>query len=101
MSLKGPKDFGKEVQKCWPAVKGSLAEVRKPCVRPRCQACAEGRKHPAFIFSCRLNGRQRCMYVARELVPALRRAIRNGRRLEALMVEMGMNMIRDYRQKRG
>jgi hypothetical protein len=40
------------------------------------------------------------MYVPRQLVPALRQAIRNGRRLEALMVEMGMEMIRQYRRQR-
>jgi len=101
MSLSRPKDYLAEVQKRWPAVKGSLALVRKPCIRPQCQACAEGRKHPAFIFACRLEGRPRCLYVPRELVPALRQAIANGRRLEALMVEMGVEMIRQYRRQRG
>jgi len=100
MTVERAKDLWSEVQKCWPAVKGSLAEVRKPCIRPQCKACDEGRKHPAFIFACRDKGRQRCMYVPRQLVPALRQAIRNGRRLEALMVEMGMEMIRQYRRQR-
>src|SRR3989442_4246783 len=24
----------------WPALKGSVAQVRKPCIRPDCRACA-------------------------------------------------------------
>lgn len=85
----------------WPVAKGSLAEVRKPCVRPRCAACAEGRKHPAFIFSFREAGRPRCMHVPRPLVPELRQAIANGRRLEAWIVAQGAGLIRAYRVRRG
>ena len=85
----------------WPVAKGSLAEVRKPCVRPGCAACAEGRKHPAFIFSFREAGRQRCMHVPRALVPALREAIANGRRLETWLAAQGPALIRAYRAQRG
>ncbi len=46
--------------KRWPMAKGSLAEVRKPCVRRNCRACLSGRKHPAFTFGFREKGRQRC-----------------------------------------
>ena len=100
MSRVRPRDLWSEVRKCWPAAKGSLAHVRKPCIRAQCKACAEGRKHAAFIFACRQKGRQRCMYVPRQLVPVLRQAIQNGRRLEALMVETGIEMIREYRRER-
>ena len=72
-----------EVARHWPMAKGSLAEVRKPCVRPGCRACASGRKHPAFLFSFTDQGRRRCRYVPRDLVPALRQAIANGRWMES------------------
>jgi len=100
MTIRRAQDLFVQVQECWPAVKGCLAEVRKPCIRPQCRACAEGRKHPALIFVCRQKRRQRCLYVPRELAPVLRQAIENGRRLEALMVDMGIQMIREHRQKR-
>jgi hypothetical protein len=92
--------FLKEVARRWPVAKGSLAEVRKPCVRPNCRACRSGRKHPAFIFGFRENGRQRCLYVPRELVPALKRAIENGRWLEEELSHMGRQLIEAYRQNR-
>ncbi|MDD5483605.1 MAG: hypothetical protein PHP98_08140 [Kiritimatiellae bacterium] len=49
--------------------RGSLAEIRKPCIRPGCKACASGKKHPALVYMFMENGRQHCMYVPRELRP--------------------------------
>lgn len=89
-----------EMRRLWPAVKGSLTEVHKPCIRPNCRACASGEKHRAFIFSFMENGRQRCRYVAREFVPALRKAVENGRRIEELMGRLGDELIQDYRRHR-
>lgn len=80
--------------------KGSLAEVRKPCIRPRCRACASGRKHPAFLFSFTEKGRRRCMYVPRDLVPLLREAIENGRWLEDQLKGMGKHLIENHRRRR-
>src|ERR1017187_8750855 len=34
------KSFLRQLEKLWPAIKGSLSEVRKPCIRPNCAACA-------------------------------------------------------------
>jgi hypothetical protein len=93
--------FRQAVRRLWPVAKGSLALVRKPCIRTNCQACQEGRKHPAFIFSFFQNGRRHCRYVPRELVPVLRRAIANGRKLERLILGAGLEAIQEHRRKRG
>jgi Family of unknown function (DUF6788) len=92
--------FLHQVERLWPAIKGSLSEVRKPCIRKNCAACARGDKHPAFILSFTENGRRRCMYVPAGLVPQLRRALRNGKALEALLYQMGPTMLREYRRQR-
>ena len=94
------KAYLDELRSLWPAVKGSLTEVRKPCIRPNCPACVSGKKHPAFIFSFMDKGRQRCRYVAREFVPVLRKAVENGRRIEELMSRLGDELIQDYRRHR-
>ena len=83
----------------WPLAKGCLAEVRKPCIRPHCRACRDGRKHKAFIFSFIKDGKRRCKYDPKALVPALRQAIANGRKLEKKMVQWGEEMIRAHRRK--
>ena len=93
--------FLRTVKNLWPVAKGSLALVRKPCVRANCRACQEGRKHPAFIFSFFQDGRRHCRYVPRPLVPVLRRAIANGRKLERLILELGEEAIQEHRKKRG
>jgi|SRR6266705_2121274 len=94
------QNFLQHLEKLWPAIKGSLAEVRKPCIRPNCPACARGDKHPAFILSFTDKGRRRCMYVPTELVPQLQQALRNGKTLEQLLYQMGPELLRHYRQQR-
>ena len=77
-----------------------LAQVRKPCIRPNCPACARGDKHRAFLWSCTEKGRRRCMYVPAQLVPWLQEGLENGRKLEALLTEAGPMLLRLYRQER-
>lgn len=94
------QDFLRNLEKFWPAIKGSLAEVRKPCIRPNCPACAQGDKHAAFILSFTEKGRRRCMYVPTEMVPQLQQALRNGKALEQFLYQMGPELLRQYRKER-
>jgi Family of unknown function (DUF6788) len=94
------QDFLRQLQKLWPAIKGSLSEVRKPCIRPNCAACARGDKHPAFLLAFTHQGRRRCMYVPAELVPQMQQALHNGKALEALLYQLGPELLRQYRQQR-
>ena len=84
----------------WPPLKGSLALIKKPCIRKNCPACARGDKHSAWILSFTQDKRRRCMYVSKELVPLLRQGIQNGRRLEQLLFALGPDLIRAHRQQR-
>jgi hypothetical protein len=81
----------------WPALKGSLAQVRKPCIRPHCRACASGKKHPNYLLAFTDQGRRRCLYVPKSMVPVLRRALQNGRQIERLLYQMGPALLREYR----
>lgn len=91
--------FLKELQDCWPALKGSLALVRKPCIRPNCRACASGKKHPNYLLAYTEKGRRRCLYVPLAMVPVIKRALANGRRIEALLYKMGPALLREYRTR--
>jgi len=92
--------FLDELVALWPLAKGSLAQVRKPCIRPNCAACRSGRKHPAWLFSFSQGGKRRCRYVPLELVPTLREALGNGQQLERRLVELGAELLQRYRQER-
>ena len=89
--------FGAKLLRCWPALKGSLAEVYKPCIRPHCPVCARGDKHPNYLLTFTENGRRRCLYVPKPMVPILKQALKNGRRIERLLYAMGPVLWREYR----
>ena len=84
-----------------PAVKGSLVEVRKPCIRVNCPACRAGRKHRAFMFHYAQEDKRRCMYVQPACVDLLRKALRNGRLIEQCLHEAGPELIKAERKKQG
>lgn len=84
----------------WPALKGSLARVYKPCIRKDCPSCARGEKHPAWILSVSRKGRRRCLYVPEELVPVIRKGIENGRRIEEWLGEQGPEIVKAFRAQR-
>jgi len=89
--------FREKLLSCWPALKGSLAQVYKPCIRPHCAACARGAKHPNYLLTFTEKGRRRCLYVPKAMVPILERALENGRRIEQLLYAMGPALLREYR----
>jgi hypothetical protein len=91
------REFLKAVAEMWPLAKGCVSQVRRPCIRAKCKACARGEKHPAWIFTFRKGGKQRCRYVPKELVPALRQAIANARRVEAMLTQAGEALIERHR----
>jgi hypothetical protein len=89
-----------QIEALWPALKGSLAKVYKPCIRKNCLACARGDKHPAWLLTFTQRRRRRCLYVPLPLVPLIRQALQNGRQLEQLLYRMGPDLVREYRQNR-
>ena len=96
----GSAAFLKKVTSLWPALKGSLALVHKPCIRPGCALCASGQKHPAHMLSYTLQGRRRCLYVPVDLVPLIRKSLENGRKIESLLCQSGLALVSEYRKAR-
>ena len=88
-----------QMQHLWPAIKGSLAQVRKPCIRKNCQACASGKKHPAWILSVVAAGRRSTLYVPEGLVSQIKQAIKNGRKIEDLLQKAAIQMVKNYRNQ--
>jgi hypothetical protein len=82
----------------WPAIKGSLARVYKPCIRKHCPACARGDKHAAWLLTFSAQGKRKTMYVPLALVATLQRALQNGRKIEALLYRTGPQIIKQHRK---
>ena len=87
-----------QMQDLWPAIKGSLAQVRKPCIRKNCQACASGKKHPAWILSVVAGGRRSTLYIPVPLVSQIKLAIKNGRKIEVLLQKAAVELVKNHRR---
>ena len=90
----------KKIASLWPAIKGSLAKVYKPCIRKSCPACARGDKHPAWLLSVKSQGRRSTMYVPQALVGTIKNAIQNGRKIENLLYRAGPQLLEQYRKNK-
>jgi hypothetical protein len=95
MKILSRQDWEKQMRELWPCLKGSLAKVYKPCIRKNCPACRRGDKHPNWLLSYTRNGKRCCAYVPLEMVPTIRTALKNGRRLEKLLYRMGPLLIKN------
>src|SRR5690348_10878501 len=85
--------FTEAIRRMWPVAIGSLALRRGRCIRPNCPACAAGRLHTNYALYGRRDRRRFSMHVPERLVPEVRKAIRNGRRLRELINEAGIRYV--------
>lgn len=99
-TAKSKAQYLEKTAKWWPAIKGSLALVKKPCIRQGCELCQKGQKHPAYMYSYSDKGKRRCLYVPLELVPLIKQALKNGRCLEQMLFSQGPLLIKSYRNQR-
>jgi hypothetical protein len=72
-----------------PAILGSLSLRRSPCIHANCPACLSGEQHPSHVLYGRHNGRRFAVYVPDDLVGEVRRAVENGRALQACLCKPG------------
>ncbi len=78
-----------------------MAQVYKPCIRKNCPACLRGDKHPAWLLAYTNQGKRRCLYVPLAMVPAIQKALKNGRRIEELLYRLGPALLQEYRRTSG
>src|SRR5881397_2505954 len=96
-SLHATQKWKPQFQALWPALKGSLARVYKPCIRKNCPACACGDKHPAWLLSFTSRGQRKTMYVPLALVHTMKKALQNGRKIEKLLYQTGPDLLKQHR----
>ena len=92
--------FHAEVQKLSPVAEGSLCLRKSPCIRKNCPACAKGKYHSSYALYGRHAGKRFSIYVPEELVPEVREALANGRRVQELVSEAGVRYTKALKAKR-
>ncbi|MGH9439558.1 MAG: DUF6788 family protein [Terriglobia bacterium] len=85
--------FAGVIRDLWPVAVGSLSLRKGSCIRPNCPTCASGKGHSSYALYGRRGKRRFSIYVPERLVPEVRAAIRNGRRLEELINEAGARYV--------
>jgi len=85
--------FIAQLDELWPVALGSLSLRRSPCIRKNCQACATGEKHASYVLYVRREGKRYGLYIPDELVPQVRAAVANGRKLQALVADAGVRAV--------
>jgi len=88
-----------EVERLWPAAKGSVREYHQKCVKAECRRCASGKGHPVWQLTYYLDGRQRSKHIPRSLIGDVKRALANGRKIEALLVKSGLGYLEELKGK--
>jgi len=94
------REFVAAVGKLWPVAGGSLSWRKNSCIRKQCAACESGMGHPGYGLWGRSGGQRFGLYVPAELAPELEQALRNGRALQELVLEMGMRYTRARKAER-
>ena len=87
------------VERLWPVAKGSVREYRQKCVRANCRRCESGEGHPVWQLTYYDDKRQRSKHIPRDLIGAVKRALANGRELEALLVSVGLDYLEELKRK--
>lgn len=86
--------FQRATEQLWPVATGSLSLRKGPCIRERCPACASGEGHSSYALYGRSGKKRFSIYVPERLVPEVRAAIRNWRRLQELINEAGVRYVK-------
>ena len=83
-----------------PAILGSLSFRRSACGRENCPRCLSGEQHWSHVLYGRHNGRRFAVYVPEDLVPQVRRAVKNGRALQDVLHQAAPRYIKALKRAR-
>lgn len=92
--------FGNAIGAIWPVADGSLSLRKSPCVRANCPACAAGEGHRSYVLYGRTAKKRFSIYVPEDLVPEVRAAMENGRRLKELISQAGLRYTQALKKER-
>ena len=92
--------FGNAIESIWPVADGSLSLRKSPCVRANCPACAAGEGHRSYVLYGRTAKKRFSIYVPEDLVPEVKAAMENGRRLKELISEAGLRYTQALKETR-
>jgi hypothetical protein len=91
--------FADVIRDLWPVAVGSLSLRKGSCIRPNCRTCASGKGHSSYALYGRRGNRRFSIYVPEKLVPEVRAAVQNGRKLQELVNQAGVRYVSALKRK--
>lgn len=88
------------VEGLWPAGKGSVRKYQRKCTKKDCPQCKSGEGHPVWELTYYVEGKQRSKHIPRALIGEVKQALENGRKIETLLIQAGLEYIEELRAKR-
>lgn len=77
----------KRLRRVGPFVSGSMVVVSRRCGNPHCR-CATGEKHKGYYLMYKVKGKTTAVYVPVDLVPEVKKWVREHRRLKRLIADI-------------
>jgi hypothetical protein len=75
------------------AAKGSIRQFKRNCGKASCKKCASGERHLSHQMTYYKEGKQHSRFVGPTQLEAMRQAIVNGRKVEELLVQFGLEYL--------
>lgn len=94
------ENFFDQVKQLGPVAKGSLCAFRRKCGKTSCKKCSSGEGHPSFKLTFVQDGSSHTRFVGPTQVEAMRKAIANGRKLEQLILEFGLDYLKQMKSNK-
>src|SRR5213594_1537636 len=91
--------FAGVTRNLWPVAVGSCLCEGVPVFARIAPACASGKGHSSYALYGRRGKRRFSVYMPERLVPEVRAAIQNGRRLQELINEAGARYVRALKRQ--
>ncbi len=92
-------DFLKSITGLFPVARGALSLVNKRCTNKYCKTCKSGKGHPTWILAYRKNDVMKCMHGQPRNVQIVRQQFENGRKIETLLLDEGIALIKRLREQ--
>lgn len=89
----------KEVKEIGMVAKGSIRQFKRNCGLKTCKKCASGERHLSHQMTFYQDGKQHSRFVGPSQLEKMKEAIANGRRLENLMVAIGLEYLKMMKEE--
>lgn len=69
-------------------IRGSMVELKRPCIYKKCKKCKSGKKHPTVYYSISRKNKTTLIYLPRDIQPIVKKLIDNYHKVISIIDQM-------------